>query len=331
MNIGRRLHRASPTASGCRCRCATCRSSRTSTGEPTLPGRAEVGRALDQGPQRGAGLLEQARGQTAETFTDGWLHTGDVARIDEEGFVYIVDRAKDMIIRGGENVYCVEVEAALFEHPAVDRRRRHRRARTTCSARRSARSSSRAPGAKVTPKRAAAHVARAPGRLQGAGAHLVPRRAAPAQPGRQDPQARPQDELLGDVSDLGRRRPRPPPRRFRGPSRPGGRRADGPLPARPVPVPRPAHAAADGRAAAKRGPAWPDRPLADIVATVDALWDLPEREHQYAACDLLDRHAASSSPDRWPGCGGCSPRRRGGTRSTRCANRSERSCWPRPS
>ncbi len=56
---------------------------------------------------------------TAASFTRGWLHTGDVARIDEEGFVHIVDRAKDMIIRGGENVYCVEVEAALFEHPAV--------------------------------------------------------------------------------------------------------------------------------------------------------------------------------------------------------------------
>jgi long-chain acyl-CoA synthetase len=56
---------------------------------------------------------------TAATFTDGWLHTGDVARLDDEGFVYIVDRAKDMIIRGGENVYCVEVEAALFEHPGV--------------------------------------------------------------------------------------------------------------------------------------------------------------------------------------------------------------------
>ncbi|HEY4927505.1 MAG TPA: class I adenylate-forming enzyme family protein [Acidimicrobiales bacterium] len=56
---------------------------------------------------------------TAESFTAGWLHTGDVARIDEEGFVHIVDRAKDMIIRGGENVYCVEIEAALYEHPAV--------------------------------------------------------------------------------------------------------------------------------------------------------------------------------------------------------------------
>ncbi|MEW9531342.1 class I adenylate-forming enzyme family protein [Microbispora sp. NPDC049125] len=57
---------------------------------------------------------------TSETFVNGWLHTGDLARIDEEGFVYIVDRAKDMVIRGGENVYCAEVEAALFEHPAVD-------------------------------------------------------------------------------------------------------------------------------------------------------------------------------------------------------------------
>ena len=65
--------------------------------------------------------------ETASTFTKGWLHTGDVARLDEDGFIYIVDRAKDMIIRGGENVYSVEVEAALFEHPAVADVRRHRR------------------------------------------------------------------------------------------------------------------------------------------------------------------------------------------------------------
>jgi long-chain acyl-CoA synthetase len=56
---------------------------------------------------------------TAASFSDGWLHTGDVARIDDEGFIFIVDRAKDMVIRGGENVYSAEVEAALFEHPAV--------------------------------------------------------------------------------------------------------------------------------------------------------------------------------------------------------------------
>ncbi len=56
---------------------------------------------------------------TAETFVDGWLRTGDLARIDEEGFLFIVDRAKDMLIRGGENIYCVEVENVLYEHPAV--------------------------------------------------------------------------------------------------------------------------------------------------------------------------------------------------------------------
>lgn len=56
---------------------------------------------------------------TAETFVDGWVHTGDLARIDEEGFCFILDRAKDMLIRGGENIYCVEVENVLYEHPAV--------------------------------------------------------------------------------------------------------------------------------------------------------------------------------------------------------------------
>jgi long-chain acyl-CoA synthetase len=56
---------------------------------------------------------------TASAITTGWLHTGDIARIDEEGFIFIVDRAKDMVIRGGENVYCVEVENALHSHPAV--------------------------------------------------------------------------------------------------------------------------------------------------------------------------------------------------------------------
>src|SRR5262249_19358350 len=52
-------------------------------------------------------------------FADGWVKTGDLARIDEDGFCYIVDRAKDVIIRGGENIYSVEVEAVLQEHPDV--------------------------------------------------------------------------------------------------------------------------------------------------------------------------------------------------------------------
>ena len=50
---------------------------------------------------------------TAETITDGWLHTGDIAKLDEEGFIYIVDRVKDMVLRGGENIYCSEVETCL--------------------------------------------------------------------------------------------------------------------------------------------------------------------------------------------------------------------------
>ena len=56
---------------------------------------------------------------TAETITNGWLHTGDIGRIDEDGFIYIVDRAKDMILRGGENIYCAEVENTIFKHDAV--------------------------------------------------------------------------------------------------------------------------------------------------------------------------------------------------------------------
>ena len=56
---------------------------------------------------------------TAAAIVDGWFHTGDIARIDEDGFVFIVDRVKDMVLRGGENVYCSEVEAAIYEHPDV--------------------------------------------------------------------------------------------------------------------------------------------------------------------------------------------------------------------
>ncbi|HVX22284.1 MAG TPA: AMP-binding protein [Acidimicrobiales bacterium] len=77
-----------------------------------------VGELWVKGPQVVRGYWNRPE-DTALVFTDGWLHTGDVARVDDDGFIYIVDRAKDVIIRGGENVYCVEVEAALFEHPAV--------------------------------------------------------------------------------------------------------------------------------------------------------------------------------------------------------------------
>ena len=56
---------------------------------------------------------------TAQTFVDGWVRTGDLARLDDEGFCFIMDRAKDMLIRGGENIYCIEVENVLYDHPAI--------------------------------------------------------------------------------------------------------------------------------------------------------------------------------------------------------------------
>jgi long-chain acyl-CoA synthetase len=81
-------------------------------------GPNEVGELWYRGPIVVRGYWQKPEA-TAETFVDGWVKTGDLARIDEEGFVYIVDRAKDMLIRGGENIYCVEVENALYDHPAV--------------------------------------------------------------------------------------------------------------------------------------------------------------------------------------------------------------------
>ncbi|MBU6319619.1 MAG: acyl--CoA ligase [Alphaproteobacteria bacterium] len=81
-------------------------------------GPGEVGELWYRGPIVVRGYWNKP-GPTAETFTEGWVKTGDLAKTDEEGFVYIVDRAKDMLIRGGENIYCVEVENALYEHPAI--------------------------------------------------------------------------------------------------------------------------------------------------------------------------------------------------------------------
>jgi long-chain acyl-CoA synthetase len=71
---------------------------------------------------KGPGIIKgywQNPQATAAALVDGWLRTGDIARLDDEGFCTILDRAKDMLIRGGENIYCVEVENTLFEHPAV--------------------------------------------------------------------------------------------------------------------------------------------------------------------------------------------------------------------
>lgn len=78
----------------------------------------QIGEIWIKGPNVVQGYWNKPEA-TAEAFTDGWFHTGDLGYRDPSGFFYVVDRKKDVVIRGGENVYCAEVEAVLFEHPAV--------------------------------------------------------------------------------------------------------------------------------------------------------------------------------------------------------------------
>ncbi|MBS1812381.1 MAG: long-chain-fatty-acid--CoA ligase [Acidobacteria bacterium] len=80
--------------------------------------QGEVGEIVARGPNVMLGYWKRPE-ETARTLRGGWLHTGDAARMDEHGFFYIVDRTKDMIVTGGENVYSTEVENVLFKHPAV--------------------------------------------------------------------------------------------------------------------------------------------------------------------------------------------------------------------
>jgi long-chain acyl-CoA synthetase len=86
------------------------------SGETLPPG--ERGELLIQGASVIEGYWRRPDAN-AETFANGWLRTGDVAYIDEEGYLYIVDRIKDLVIRGGENIGCAEVEAGLLAHPDI--------------------------------------------------------------------------------------------------------------------------------------------------------------------------------------------------------------------
>jgi len=88
------------------------------TGEEVEPG--EIGRVCYSGPTRFQGYYNMPE-TTAEVIDDdGWFHSGDLVRLDEDGFVYFVGRSDDMIISGGENIYPAEIEELLYEHPAVD-------------------------------------------------------------------------------------------------------------------------------------------------------------------------------------------------------------------
>jgi long-chain acyl-CoA synthetase len=77
-----------------------------------------TGEVLITGPTLMAGYWGKPEA-TAESIRDGWLHTGDIGKLDEDGYLFITDRKKDMIIRGGENIYCVEIENRLVSHPEV--------------------------------------------------------------------------------------------------------------------------------------------------------------------------------------------------------------------
>ena len=148
-----------------------------------------VGELLIRGQNVVAGYWNKPE-QTAETFVDGWLHTGDLARVDDDGFVQIVDRLKDMVNRGGENVYCVEVENALVEHPAVfevavlgvpDAMMGEKVGAVIVPR----------PGVEPDAAEIRAFALRAHRRLQGPAVHHVPQRAVAAQRRRQGPQAGP--------------------------------------------------------------------------------------------------------------------------------------------
>jgi long-chain acyl-CoA synthetase len=87
-------------------------------GNDLPPGPDTVGILCVKGAVVIKGYLNRPEA-TADSIRDGWLNTGDIARIDEDGFVFLVDRAKDMVLRGGENVYCSEVETAIYHHDAI--------------------------------------------------------------------------------------------------------------------------------------------------------------------------------------------------------------------
>ncbi len=91
---------------------------RVTDSDGNVLGTGEVGELWFKGANLIRGYWNRPEA-TAETLVDGWLRSGDLGYIDEEGFVYVSDRVKDMVLRGGENVYCAEVEAVIYQHPSI--------------------------------------------------------------------------------------------------------------------------------------------------------------------------------------------------------------------
>jgi len=87
------------------------------TGTQEVPA-GELGEVIIKGPQVMKGYWNMPD-ETANTLRDGWLYTGDIAKVDEDGYLYIVDRKKDLIIASGFNIYPRDIEEVLYEHPAV--------------------------------------------------------------------------------------------------------------------------------------------------------------------------------------------------------------------
>jgi acyl-CoA synthetase (AMP-forming)/AMP-acid ligase II len=99
-------------------RAALCCELEIVDGDGVEAPRGTVGEIRVRGPNAMLGYWNKPD-ETAAALRDGWVHTGDAGYMDEDGFVFVVDRVKDMIVSGGENVYCVEVENAVTKYPAV--------------------------------------------------------------------------------------------------------------------------------------------------------------------------------------------------------------------
>ena len=153
--------------------------------------RGEVGEIVYRGPLVMSGYWNKPEA-TAEAFRGGWFHSGDLVREDEDGYLFVVDRVKDMIISGGENIYCAEVENVLAAHPEDRRGRADRGAGR--EVRRGAARRRRRPrsGRSADRGRRGGVLPRAARRLQAPARPRARRRAAaqPERQGAQDPATR---------------------------------------------------------------------------------------------------------------------------------------------